>query len=129
MKPMSSESLNLLLSGADSNIIDQMCLLRRQGLSLRAAAIQNGASTVSGISKMVREELANTDTPVSRARAFVVAKGALIGGLNIKQTPMKAAMVALCYANSLSALAAANGLELSIAEQDQLLGLIGFADL
>jgi hypothetical protein len=101
----------------------------RQLLKAIASAILSGASTVSEISKIVREELASTDTPVSRARASFVAKGALIGGLNIKQIPMKAAMVALCYANSLSALAAANGCELSIAEQDQLLGLIGFADL
>jgi CRISP-associated protein Cas1 len=44
MKPMSSESLNLLLSGADNNIIDQMCLLRRQGLSLRQIAAEVGFS-------------------------------------------------------------------------------------
>ena len=92
-------------------------------------AIAQGATTVTDISRHVRDELASRPASVSRVKASFIVKGALIGGLNVKQRPLRPAMVALCYANSLVALCAASGTELTSNEQDQLLALIGFDDL
>jgi hypothetical protein len=94
-----------------------------------AAAIQGGASTLSEISRQARDTMASTSAPVGRVRANFVTKGALIGGLNLEHKPMRPAMVAMFYANSLIALCKANGLELSSLEQDRLLELIGFGEL
>ena len=94
-----------------------------------AAAIQAGATTTSDISKQARDLLAGTPTPLSRMRTNFVIKGALIGGLNLEYKPIRPAMVAMFYANSLIALCKAKGVELSSLEQDRLLELTGFGDL
>lgn len=93
-----------------------------------AKAVKAGNASLTTITTTVRDELAQTSTPVSRVKVSQVLKGAMIAGMPIEDKLIQPSQIGYFYASSLYRQCRSHDWDVSVEEGDQVLKFLGISD-